>query len=72
MPLFEAPVTILETQNNMEVKGSMDRTVELNNMVIRQRQIPGHLRGAGKTPYKITGEGIKLKTYREEKETRRK
>ena len=56
----------------MEVKVSMDRTVELNKMVIRQRQIPGHLRVAGNTPYKITGEGIKLKTYREEKETRRK
>ena len=66
------PVTIPETQNNMEVKGSMDSTVELNKMVICQRQIPGHLRGAGNTPYKITGEGMKLKTYRDEMEKRRK
>ena len=66
------PVIIPETQNNMEVKGSMDSTVELNKTVIRQRQIPGHLRGAGNTPYKITGEGMKLEIYREEKEKRRK
>ena len=43
------PVIIPETQNNMEVKVSMDSTVELNKMVICQRQIPGHLRGSGKT-----------------------
>ena len=66
------PVTIPETKNNKEFKGSMDSTVELNKMVICQRQIPGHLRGAGNTPYKIIGEGMKLETYREEKETRRK
>ena len=65
-------VTIPETQNNMEVKGSMDSMVELNKMVIHQHQIPGHMRGAGKTPYKITGEVMKLKTDREEKERRRK
>ena len=43
-------VTIPETQNNMEVKGIMDSMVELNKMVIHQHQIPGHMRGAGKTP----------------------
>ena len=50
----------------------MDITVELNKTVIHQCQIPGHLRASGKTPYKITGEVTKLKTDREEKETRRK
>ena len=33
-------VTIPETQNNMEVKGSMDSMVELNNRVIHPREIP--------------------------------
>ena len=46
---FLFPVAIPETQNNMEVKGIMYGTVELNKIVIHQRQIPGYLRGAGKT-----------------------
>ena len=48
----------------MEVKGIMYGTVELNKIVIHQRQIPGYLRGAGKTPYNIKGEVMKLETYR--------
>ena len=57
---FLFPVAIPETKNNMEFKGGIDVTVELNKRVILKRQIPGHLRGAGNTPYKIIGEFMKL------------
>ena len=33
-------VVIVETQNNMEDRGSMDSMVELNNRVIHPREIP--------------------------------
>ena len=40
LPVF-LPVTILETQNNMEDRGRMDSMVKLKKTVIHQCQIPG-------------------------------
>ena len=36
------PVTIQETQNNMNYRVSMDSTMKLKKTLIHQRQIPGH------------------------------
>ena len=35
-------VSIIEKQNNMEDRGSMDRMVELKKAVIHQHQVPYH------------------------------
>ena len=49
----------------MEYIVSRDGKVELENILIQQRQIPGQHLGAVKLPYKISEEGNKVDTDRE-------
>ena len=55
-------VSIIEKQNNMEDRGSMDRMVELKKTIIHQLQIKDQNWGAGKLPYKITEEVMTVDT----------
>ena len=57
-------------KNNMDARDSMVSRVELNKMVIHQRQIPDQYWGAGKPSSTIIEEGMKVDTDRNEKERR--
>ena len=66
------PFSIQVKQENTKNRSSRVGRVELKNMVIHQRHIPGQHWGAGRSPSNIEGEGKTVDTEREEYERIRK